>query len=247
MLILISYIVLMTILYMSLREEIVMSAYMSSIFGSYKNNYFLMYIMVLVFPFVLFKFIKFVHFKNILMKIKLKYLVYATGLFLLGYVFSMSGKYYNQSATIRLAFDKTMNSRLVSLNNIKVTVAQKFQLSKINDSSFYKSLIAITTNRADGAQLMFKLVTENNPNANFEVVSSMYQEVSASIDRERNKLIAIENELASLDNEYRSLHTLIPSCIFLFFEQGSLNYKAISTMENKVINVSGIDSNVYIK
>jgi hypothetical protein len=244
MIYLLLYIVIVTILYTFLRDRMIMDVYLSNLFGDKKNNYFFMYICFLLFPFMS---VKLISFKKIIMSIKIKYVVLLIVILFITLLCISGIKYYNQSAMIRLNFNKTMNSRLVILNNIKIVITQKFQLSKINDSSFYKNLEAITSNRKDGVSVIFKLVVENNPNINFSEVSSMYKEVANTIDNERNKLIVIENSLASMDNEYTVLHTLIPSSLYLFYENKSLGYKAISSIENKNINISGIDSTIYLK
>lgn len=181
------------------------------------------------------------------MKFKVGYLVLIVALIALYNVGGKATNYYNESAKIRLSFNNSMNKRLVIMDNITKKVTQKFQIAKINDSSFYKSLSAITNNRADGMSLMFKLVLENNPNANFNEVSSMYRDLMNTIENERNQLNLVESDLSNISIAYESLHTLFPSSFYLFYEKPTLNYKVISTIENKEINLSGIDSNIHLK
>lgn len=246
---LISYAVFISLVYYYNQDDIIMSAYDSKLFGAKHNNNFLMYLTCLLCPWKLYSILKTKNFtlEKLAMKFKLRYLVAALAVFITLYVVSQSASYYNQSAKIKIAFNNKMNERLIIIDNITRSVTQKFQISKINDSSFYKNLIAITQNRMDGQNLIFKMVMENNPNANYGEVSSIYREVMSTIENERNRLIVVENELSNIDKQYSELHTLFPSNIYLYYEPKTLNYKVISTMENKITNKTGIDSNVYLK
>lgn len=246
---LISYVVLMTILFFSLKEEIILSAYYSNFFGKLTNNTFLMYLAILIMPWLVIKFVDFKNFKKqkINMKFKARYVIIPLLIIFAFFTGKKAMQYYNESVKIAITFNSKMNERLSILDRITKIPQQTMQVAKINDSSYYKNVLAIMSNRADGPSLMWKWLTENNPNANYREVSVMYQQVINSINSERDKLLSVENQLSEIDKQYTELHTLFPSNILLFYEAKKLNYKAISTLENKEINLSGIDSNIHLK
>jgi len=155
--------------------------------------------------------------------------------------------YYNQSVNYELTFKQKFDNRLALIDKITRVIHQKLQLSKINDSAYYKNLYVIALARQDNKNLFMKWVTENNPNTNYNEVSAMYKDVSASIESERNNLQSIESELAQTVFEYTKLHKEIPSKFFLFYQPTTLSYTPISTTYNRIVNQTGIDDKIDIQ
>ena len=154
--------------------------------------------------------------------------------------------YYNTSVNLELQFNQTLNKRLVVIDRITKIVHQKMQIAKINDSSYYKNVLAIMMMRKDGDNLSstWKWIHENNPNVNYEEVSKFYANVSASIDAERNTLFVTEDKLQTLCYDYAKLHKEFPSKLYLWYQKDTLSYIPISTTVNKIINKTGIDNQI---
>ncbi len=165
----------------------------------------------------------------------------------LGSVVPKATNYYNQSVNLELQFNRTMSKRVVTLDNVTKVIHQKLQIAKINDSSYYKNLYVIASNRADAPNLFMKWVTENNPNVNYSEVSSLYKDLSASVESYRANLVGVESELQNITYQYDVLHREFPSNIYLFYGKQHLDYKPISTDSNRIINETGIDNNINIQ
>ena len=155
-------------------------------------------------------------------------------------------KYYNQSVLLETSFNKKINERLTILDQITKIVHQKLELAKMNDTSFTKVMTLLTSSRKDGESVYIKLTMESNPMATYEEVSSLYRDVSASIDSKRNNLLEVEKELQSITADYAALHKQFPSSIYLYYEAKTLNYIPISTSANKVINSTGVDNEIKL-
>jgi hypothetical protein len=126
-------------------------------------------------------------------------------------------------------------------------LSNKLQVAKINDTSYYKNLLAVTINRKDGEQIMWKWVKENNANMNFNEVSALYNNIMVSIDNERLQLFSIEKELQTCKYNYEILHNQFPSKMYLYYQKTTLDYLPISSSESKIINKTGVDDNFKIK
>lgn len=167
-------------------------------------------------------------------------------LLMIGWIGNKTITYYNQSVDLELQFNQLMEKRLSVVDRVEKIVHQKLQLAGLNDSSYYKSLTAVTLSRVDQPGLWAKLVVEQNPNINFSVVTAMYQDVSQSIQGERDLLFTVETELQKTNYNYISLRRRFPSNIYLFWRPAELNYHPISTTDNKIINISGVDQRVSL-
>lgn len=66
-------------------------------------------------------------------------------------------------------------------------------------------------NRKDGDKLMWKWVTEVNPNANFNEVSEMFQHMQSLYLEKRSSIIAINKTLFELEKRDANLRTMFPS------------------------------------
>jgi len=162
------------------------------------------------------------------------------------YLVSNEISYYNQSVNIEQTFNQQKNARLVVLDKITKIIQQKLQVSGIVDSSYYKNLKAITVMRTDGPAVMWKWLTENNPNQNYSEVSKLYQQVMDAISQHRQELAAVESELQETTKAYALLHKQWPSSWYLWYQSSELPYKAISTTHNLEVNNSGIDDSIRL-
>jgi len=239
-------------------ESTILNSYLFGNEFSKEKNKFITFINVMLSPITLFQIISIKYKENQLPKIKLtyimKYIKIVLVILAIGYSLFWAGtnsvNYYNQSVGIESSFSKKMNERLVILDRITRIIHQKIEVAKINDSSYYKNLLAITVARTDNnisAEIFMKWITENNPNANYGEVSRFYAEVTGAISQHRDELFIVEKELQEYDRQYTLLHKSFPSTFFLFYRKNSLGYIPISTSTNKETNKTGIDNNINIQ
>lgn len=187
---------------------------------------------------------------NINLKKNMKQLITILALILIGYGAVQGTKqevaYYNQSVSLEMELKRTLNQRLTIIDRITKIVHQKLEVAKLNDSSYYKNLSIIATSRVDKQGLFMKWVTENNPNANYNEVSKLYADVTASIEKERNQLQAIEDQAQNIVYSYDKLQNEFPSSLYLYYRPKTLKYEPISTEFNKIVNQTGVDNQVNL-
>lgn len=220
-----------------------------------KKNYNLIcFLYSLIFPITLIKFFKIkkidtimfdLDFKGIIKKL-IPFAVVALIIYFTIPLVKDGINYYNQSVNIELQFKQNLNKRLTVIDRITKIVHQKMQIAKINDSSYYKNVLAIAMMRKDGENLQssWKWIAENNPNSNYQEVSKFYENVSASIDNERNLLFLTEDNLQNLCFQYTKLHKEFPSKLYLWYQKDTLSYIPISTAFNKIVNTTGVDNKI---
>ncbi len=244
--------VILTLLMLIYDKDLEMNLLNSFLFGNefIKQNKYLMYVIYSILsPLVLIQIliIKIKTNKMIDFMKYLKMLVIITIIGFVGYsLVSNEISYYNQSVGIEQKFKQKLNERLVILDRVTKIVHQKLDLAHMNDSSYYRNLYVVATSRADNKNLFMKWVQESNPNANYNEVSSLYKDVSASIDNNRDELLKVELDLQTLTTNYSLLNTQVPSCFYLWFRTKTLNYIPISTSANKIVNETGVDEQIKL-
>lgn len=95
------------------------------------------------------------------------------------------------------------NERLKA-NNLK-WAREKLKDSNSNAKLIYEEILK------DGDKLMWKWVTEVNPNANFNEVSEMFQHMQLLYLEKRSSIIAINKTLFELEKRDANLRTMFPS------------------------------------
>src|SRR6185312_9146276 len=92
------YLVVMTWLYFTNYEDIIMSAYDSKLYGHKYNNYFIMYFVCILCPWKMYSLIKNKNFtlEKLIMKFKPRYIIIPVMVLSLIYLCNTSAVYYNQ-------------------------------------------------------------------------------------------------------------------------------------------------------
>lgn len=91
-------------------------------------------------------------------------------------------------------------------------LTSSLKVSETNANYFKENIQSIMENRKDGDKLMWKWVTEVNPNANFNEVSEMFQHMqSLYLEKRSSILIAINKVLFELEKRDANLRTMFPS------------------------------------
>lgn len=82
---------------------------------------------------------------------------------------------YNEQKDIRNTYEQKVQERNVMMSEFMDCLTSSLKVSETNANYFKENIQSIMENRKDGDKLMWKWVTEVNPNANFNEVSEMFQ------------------------------------------------------------------------
>lgn len=184
------------------------------------------------------------------MKKGLIILVIIAGLFLFAgiTVFTIVISFSNQEVALRNRFTQGINTRTAFYDKMWKTISQKAQIALKNDSSFASNVNSIMQGRKDAPQLFMKWVTETNPNANYSEVSKLYQELSQTIEGERDGFFMQEKELQDIVLQHSNLIGQFPGSLInaLFFHKEPLDYKPITSDRTDEVMETGKDNNVKV-
>ena len=147
----------------------------------------------------------------------------------------------NQEKITYLQYNSLIKQRGIVYDKMSKILSNKMQIAKINDTSYYKNLIAITVNRKDNEQLFMKWVTENNPNINYNEVSILYKDLCLSVETDRGSLEQIETVLREKELEYKQFVAIFPNSILLF-NKSDLDYRPIMSDYSNYTNQTSVDN-----
>lgn len=171
-------------------------------------------------------------------------LITIMGVSIVGKLISFS----NTEISIRNRYDQKMTERTAFYDKMYKTLAQKSQITLKNDSSFARNVNAIMSGRKDSDQLFMKWVTESNPNANYDQVSALYQELSRTVESERNGFFTQEKVIQGVVLEHTNHIGLFPNSFInsLLFNRQKINYKPITSDRTDDVMSTGKDNNVKL-
>ena len=169
------------------------------------------------------------------------------GLFLFGTIMSVIST-SNQEVDLRNRFKQKMDERTAFYDKMWKTISQKSKVALKNDSSFAKNVNAIMAGRKDAPGIFMKWVQESNPNTNYEAVSSLYADLSRTIEGQRDGFFMEEKMIQSIVLEHDNIMTKFPSGWILtsFMGRTRLVYKPITSDRTDEVIKSGKDNNVEV-
>lgn len=181
--------------------------------------------------------------QNIIVKLAVAGIVAIMFFLLLGSFIS----FFNQEAKLRNMFEQKLNSRTAFYDKMWKTLSQKSEIALKNDSSFARNVNAIMEGRKDAGQLFMKWVQESNPNVNYEAVSSLYADLSRSVEGQRDGFFMEEKSIQSVVLEHSNLINTFPGTLFnIFFNRQALEYKPITSDRTDEVIQSGKDNEVKL-
>lgn len=153
----------------------------------------------------------------------------------------------NTEISLRNSFTQKLEERTAFYDKMWKTLSGKSQVALKNDSSFRENVNIIMSGRKDAPGLFMKWVTETNPNANYSEVSVLYQDLSRSIEAQREGFFVQEKYLQDVKLQHDNLVGQFPGSFYnIFFKRELLAYKPItSTITDEVIK-TGKDDNVKV-
>lgn len=118
---------------------------------------------------------------------------------------------FNEQKDIRNSYNQKVQEKEVIMNEFTSCLTSSLNISNSNAEYFKENIQSIMENRKDGDKLMWKWVTEVNPNANFNEVSEMFQHMQSLYLEKRSSIIAINKTLFELEKRDANLRTMFPS------------------------------------
>ncbi len=166
-------------------------------------------------------------------------------IFIIGGIFV---SFQNRDVELTNRFNQKKDERTAFYDKMAKIIKQKAQVALKNDSSFHRSIDAIMAGRKDAEQVMMKWITESNPNANFSEVSSMYKDLSRSIESERLGFFEQEKVMQDIVRESNDLKDKWPgSFVVSFLGRGEhLKYTPIQSDVTADVMRTGRDNNTEV-
>lgn len=118
---------------------------------------------------------------------------------------------YNEQKDIRNTYEQKVQERNIMMSEFMDCLTSSLKVSETNANYFKENIQSIMENRKDGDKLMWKWVTEVNPNANFNEVSEMFQHMQSLYLEKRSSIIAINKVLFELEKRDANIRTMFPS------------------------------------
>lgn len=153
----------------------------------------------------------------------------------------------NNEVELKNRFTQKMDERTAFYDKMWKTLAQKSQIALKNDSSFARNVNAIMAGRKDAPQLFMKWVQESNPNANYDAVSKLYEDLSRSVEAQRDGFFVEEKMIQGIVYEHNNLLEKFPGSFYnIFFKRKALDYKPITSDRTDDVIRTGKDNDVNL-
>jgi hypothetical protein len=154
----------------------------------------------------------------------------------------------NTEVDLRNRFDQKMNERTAFYDKMWKTISQKSQVAIKNDSSFVRNVNAIMQGRKDAPGLFMKWVQESNPNANFDQVSILYQDLSRTIEGQRDGFFMEEKMIQDIVLQHSNHLGKFPGTMWnsMFYGREKLVYKPITSDRTDGVISTGKDNDVKV-
>lgn len=154
----------------------------------------------------------------------------------------------NTEIVLRNKFNQKITERVSFYDKMWKIISQKGQVAVKNDSSFRANVDIIMTGRKDAQGLFMKWVQETNPNANYEQVSILYQDLSRAIEAQREGFFGEEKVLQDVKFQHDNLLGKFPSGYILRHWMGRkhLEYQPITSDKTDEVFKTGKDNNTKV-
>lgn len=153
----------------------------------------------------------------------------------------------NDEVDLRNRFNQKMTERTAFYDKMWKTIAQNGQITLRADSSFAKNVNAIMAGRKDAPGIFMKWVQETNPNANYEVIGKMYQNLCNVVEGQRDGFFIEEKVIQGIVYEHNNLIQKFPGSFYnMFFGRKELDYKPITSDRTDDVMKTGKDNDVSV-
>lgn len=153
----------------------------------------------------------------------------------------------NTEIDLRNRFTQKHQERTAFYDKMWKVLSQKGQIAVKNDSSFQNNVNAIMAARKDAPGLFMKWVTESNPNANFETVTKLYEDLSRAVEGQREGFFMQEKMMQGIVLEHSNLIQKFPGSFWnMFMSRKPIDYKPITSDRTDDVMESGKDNDVKL-
>lgn len=153
----------------------------------------------------------------------------------------------NEDTRQKNMFAAKYSERTAFFDKMKKIFSQKAQIAVKNDSSFTKNIGIIMAGRQDGDQIMFKWITESNPNASYNEVAELYKDLSRAVEAERDGFFQVERQLMDIKLQNDNLMKQFPANIFFsIIGRSPIAYKPITSDVTDEVIKTGKDNDTKI-
>ena len=159
-------------------------------------------------------------------------------------IFRQSVFMYNTSKIYRNTYQQKVEEKQGFYDKLWKTYLQKEKITNINKDVFIQVTKLIMDNRADGEQLTWKWLQENQP-IDYEIFSRFYADLSVFIAGQREGYFNIEKACQLIANKNNTLLDTFPNNIYnralkierINFEYGFLSDSTNNVFKSKVENL----------
>jgi hypothetical protein len=149
----------------------------------------------------------------------------------------------NSEIDLRNTFEQKMDERTSFYDKMYKVISQKTQIAVKNDESFRQNVNIIMEGRKDSEQVFFKWITESNPNANYEAVAAIYQDLSRAVEAQREGFFVQEKILQDVVRQHKNLIQKFPNSFYnFFFGRQPLEYVPISSDYTREVMRTGLEN-----
>jgi hypothetical protein len=162
--------------------------------------------------------------------------------------FSNFVSFSNTEIDLRNTFDQKIEERTSFYDKMYKVIAQKTQIAVKNDESFRQNINIIMEGRKDAPQVFMKWITEANPNANYSEVSVLYQDLSRSVEAQREGFFNEEKVIQDVVKQHKNHIQKFPNSFYnIFMGRQALVYKPITSTRTDEVMKTGKDDNVSLE
>lgn len=154
----------------------------------------------------------------------------------------------NREIDLRVAFNQKASERVSFYDKMYKILSQKTQIAVKNDSSFKEVVNAQVQGQKNGEQVMWAWVQQSNPTATYSEVTKLYQELSRTVEGERNGFFEQEKFLQDIKRQHDALLNKFPGSFYnLFLNRKELPYKPIQATLTEQVFKTGKDDNIKLE
>lgn len=154
----------------------------------------------------------------------------------------------NTEIDLRNTFDQKIDERTSFYDKMYKVIAQKSQIAVKNDESFRQNINIIMEGRKDAPQVFMKWITESNPNVNYSEVSVLYQDLSRSVEAQREGFFNEEKVIQDVVKQHKNHIQKFPNSFYnIFMGRQPLVYKPITSTRTDEVMKTGKDDNVSLE
>jgi uncharacterized membrane-anchored protein YhcB (DUF1043 family) len=148
-------------------------------------------------------------------------------------------RYNNQATILENQFNAEQESVTIQYDNLWKTISQKAEISDKYKNDFKDIYTEIVSSRYQDDNLLFKFITESNPN--YDV--SLLKDLSRYVEAGRLGFTNSQQKLIDLKREHDNMRTTFPSSLYLG-NRKELDLNLVTSSRTEEVRSTGKDDDV---